>query len=1000
MISGSYSMEHSQIISPETKQATRNAIVSGIIAALILGGLAFYAAVSNAASESWSILPLFFAALILIWLSATGRHILGSIFFITIVAIQIIISPLIERGLGIPNAVGGIALIGTIGLATLPREYSGRVLIAGILAGVTGILLDLFGSVNRPEALTIDLRWIFSSCILFIFIIVFIQKFAGFDIRTKIVLGILATGGVALGVFALFAVGRAGRIADSLSQRLETSVSLLAEEQLVNTLNVEADLVDHFFDEITEEVEGQAEYRISLQAQQASLSQGTYWNAQTNLYQLPGGQFGNSTSDPSSVFIPVNTELDEAIFAELNTSAYLDFSVPSALEANPSILAIYYIHPRGMTRYYPNINLASLLPPDFDATKRPYYEITSPLFNPNRQTRWTIPYVDAAGGGLVVTVASPVYVGDQFNGVVAADIQLSEVTEQVGSITIGQTGYALMIDDAGRIISMPPAGYQMFGINPEEFSTEEFFKQTILGEGPEDLGSVVRRMVVGGTGLNIIDVNGVDTYIGYLPIEATGYSIALVVPVSEMQGAIITARTETQNQIRSATQLAAIIFITLLLFAILISFGIGRVIATPVVRLTDTANKIVAGDLTAQANVGAQDEVGTLAQAFNTMTSRLRETLAGLEQRVQDRTAELLAANEKIERRAKQFATISEISRVINQTQGLQDLLPQITQAISQQFNFYHVGIFLLDANKEYAVLAATNSEGGQRMLGRNHKLKVGLVGIVGNVAGAGLPRIALDTGADASYFNNPDLPETHSEMALPLFRAGREIIGVLDVQSTEVNAFGPEDIQILATLAEQVSVAISNARLYEETQKALVESEMVYRAELRSGWQKFAKSLNLAGIRRRGTRSVLLSEPLDLPGVESVSRTGNVYEVKAENNRKGSQITLPVKLRGEVVGVLSLGSDESREWSSDELDIISAIVERAALSIESSRLLSESQKQAAKERAIGEIAARVSSYTNRDNILQAAVTEIGRALPGTEIIIQLEHKNGKGNQS
>jgi GAF domain-containing protein len=289
----------------------------------------------------------------------------------------------------------------------------------------------------------------------------------------------------------------------------------------------------------------------------------------------------------------------------------------------------------------------------------------------------------------------------------------------------------------------------------------------------------------------------------------------------------------------------------------------------------------------------------------------------------------------------------------------------------------------------------ASNSAGGQRLLARNHKLVVGQMGIVGNVAGTGLPRIALDTGADAIYFNNPDLPETHSEMALPLFRASRQIIGVLDVQSVEPNAFGQEDIQVLSTLAEQVSVAITNARLYEETQRALVEAETVYRGELRAGWQKYAKSLHLAGIRRKGTKSSLLSEPIDLPGLENVSRTGNMYEVHSGNNQKGTQITLPIKLRGEVVGVLHLHSEEKRVWTPDEFDIINAIIERTALSIESSRLLSESQKQASKERIIGEISAKVSSYTNQDNILEAAVTEIGRVMPGSEVVIQIQSKDG-----
>ncbi len=134
-------------------------------------------------------------------------------------------------------------------------------------------------------------------------------------------------------------------------------------------------------------------------------------------------------------------------------------------------------------------------------------------------------------------------------------------------------------------------------------------------------------MVVGGSGLNIIKVNGVDTYISYSPVKANGYSLALVVPVSEMQGALTIAHSETQNQVRSAIQLAAIIFAILLFAAILISLGIGQVISTPIIRLTQTANQIVAGDISAQATIASRDEIGTLARAFNTMTSRLRETL-------------------------------------------------------------------------------------------------------------------------------------------------------------------------------------------------------------------------------------------------------------------------------------------------------------------------------------------------------------------------------------
>jgi len=986
-------LEKTQILSAEEKLQSRNAALIGAVVAIILGATAFYTLLIGAANQLWSILPIFFASLALIWLSGIGRYITGCIVFIGVVALQTIVTPLVASGLGVPSAIASIGLIGILGFIAFPRRHIRRVLLAAISIAMAAILIDLFGPATRPIAEAANIRWSIAIATSVIFIIIFAREFLVLDIRTKIVLGILTTGGVALGVFGLFAVNRTGQITNSISGRLETSVKLLAEEQLANTVSSQADISNQFFNETMMQVAELAQYRISLQTKQAILDLGTYWDATTNLSQLSGGQYGNSPTDVSSVFVPVNTVLDEAMVVELNTSAYLDFAAPGILRSDPAVLAIYYIDPRGSTRYYPNINLASLIPPDFDATSRPYYKITAPLFNPRRLTRWTIPYVDAAGGGLVVTVAAPVYLGDDFHGVVAADIQLSKITEQVSSIKIGQTGYAFMIDDAGRIISMPPGGYAMFGINPQEQSPEDFFKQTVLGEGPDDLLALTSRMVVGGSGLNIIKVNGVDTYISYSPVKANGYSLALVVPVSEMQGALTIAHSETQNQVRSAIQLAAIIFAILLFAAILISLGIGQVISTPIIRLTQTANQIVAGDISAQATIASRDEIGTLARAFNTMTSRLRETLEGSEQQVKDRTADLVKANEQIERRAKQFESIARVSRVINQAQGLQDLLPQITQVISEQFGFYHVGIFLLDLNKEYAILVAANSEGGQRMLARNHKLKVGQVGIVGNVAGTGTPRIALDTGADAVYFNNPDLPETRSEIALPLFRTGTQPIGILDVQSTEANAFGQEDIQILSTLAEQVALAISNARLYEETQRSLIEAELLYRRDLQEGWSKFTRSQNLAGIRQKGMKVSLYSDPVELPGAAEVIRSGNKYQ----KINQTTQMTIPVKLRGEVVGILSVMTDDERTWTDDQMDIINAIVERAALSIESSRLLLESQKQAKKERVIGEIAAKVSSFTNRNNILQAAVAEIGRAMPGAEILIQLENKDGDG---
>jgi GAF domain-containing protein/HAMP domain-containing protein len=957
---------------------------------LIYAGSELYALWIADSGQLWAILPVFIAAPIGFWLIWKGRSIQGSVIFIIAIGLQSILVAFVQRGLSVPNAITSLALIGCICLATLPRRFFGIVLLGGLVSLIASVLIDLFGSPTRPQAEIAPARWILLFVTLTIFIIFFVREFLSLDIRTKIVAGILGTGAVALSVLIFFALVQTQQITNSLSIRLDESVSELAEEQLINTASVEASRANQSFERIAEEVVDLAQNWILLQRQKATLAQGAYWDARTSLTQLEGGQYGNSATDTSSVFIPVQTRVDEALLADLNVSAYLDFLAPGMLETNPSLLAIYVIDTRGVTRYYPNINLATLLPPDFDATSRPYYTITSPLFNPQRRYRWTIPYTDATGGGLVVTIAAPIYDNNKFSGVVAADMQLAEITKQINSIRVGETGYAFMIDDAGRILSMPEQGFQMFGLHPEDIVSEEFFKQTVLGLGNDQLRAVTNRMTAGGNGLLLVDVDGVDSYISFSPIEANGYSIALVVPVSELQGAIIAAHNQTQQQIQSAFQAAAIILIILLMVAVVVSLGLGHIIAAPIQRLTQVASQIAAGDLSVQTTATTSDEIGTLAQSFNMMTARLRETLDGLEHIVEERTTELLSANERNERRAKQFESIAKVARTISSTRDLDALLTHITTVISREFGFYHVGIFLLDAAKEYAVLSAANSQGGQVMLARGHRLKVGETGIVGYVTETGKPRVAIDTEVDTAFFNNPDLPNTRSEIALPL-HFGEEVIGALDVQSLEPDVFSQEDINILSTLADQVSIAIQNAQQFEQTQNALEEAESLAKQFVQAGWQQFTKSKRLTGVHHTGARSTLLY------GKNGTDTQVTTWETaQARTRSRGAFLSLPIKLRGEVIGSVDIHSPDNRPWDQDELDIVTAIIERAAIAMDNARLLEESQRLASKEAKIGEVTAKIGASINMRNVLQTAVEELGRALPGSEVVIQFPTDQNK----
>lgn len=356
-----------------------------------------------------------------------------------------------------------------------------------------------------------------------------------------------------------------------------------------------------------------------------------------------------------------------------------------------------------------------------------------------------------------------------------------------------------------------------------------------------------------------------------------------------------------------------------------------------------------------------------------------------LEQQIIGRSTELVTANKYNERRAAQFEAIAQVSRTISSTQDLNTLLPQIASVISRLFGFYHVGIFLLDSRGEYAILSAANSEGGKRMLARDHRLKVGKTGIVGYATATGSPRIALDTGADSVYFDNPDLPNTRSEMALPLTAGGR-VIGALDAQSMEPNAFAEEDVSILSTLADQVGIAIQNSRQYEETRRALAESESLSRQFIQQGWQEFTKSRNLAGIRHTGAKATILYAKNGEGKGESRSNTD---QTGAQS--RSASLALPIKLRGEVIGSVEVRSPGNREWDQDELDIVTAIIERAAVELENSRLLTGSQKRAAKERTISEISTRISAQSSIDELMKTAAQELGRALPKASISIQFK---------
>ena len=368
--------------------------------------------------------------------------------------------------------------------------------------------------------------------------------------------------------------------------------------------------------------------------------------------------------------------------------------------------------------------------------------------------------------------------------------------------------------------------------------------------------------------------------------------------------------------------------------------------------------------------------------------AELNALRSSLEERVQQRTSELETANRITEKRARQFQAVTKVMNVVSSIQSLDELLPLITQVISEQFNVYHTGVFLLDASKETAILRAANSEGGQRMLARKHALLVGQTGIVGFVTATGQPRIALDVGADSVYFDNPDLPDTRSEIALPLRYAG-QIIGALDVQSTEPNAFQSDDVDVLSTLADQVAVAINNALTLAEAQKTLLEAQSAIGQIAQEAWQVLRPTQLGLGFSYSDAGVKPLQKPIENQQIADALSKGETMLAMEADQR--SRLAVPIRLRGQVIGVMQLSARKELKLTEDDADIAEAVAERLSLAIETATLLQSTQHRADIEKLTASITSKVGSSSRFETILQTAAQELSRALGGSDVIVQIE---------
>ena len=379
------------------------------------------------------------------------------------------------------------------------------------------------------------------------------------------------------------------------------------------------------------------------------------------------------------------------------------------------------------------------------------------------------------------------------------------------------------------------------------------------------------------------------------------------------------------------------------------------------------------------------------AQEVEKNNKELKELHESLEDKVKERTDNLLKANIENQRRAAQFLTVAQIAQTIASERDLNTLLSIITEVISAQFNYYHIGIYLNDDIQEFTILSAANSENGKRMLQHGYKLSIGQTSVVGYVALTGKARSTAE--ADGLSLNDLNLPETKSELALPL-KVGTQTIGVMDMQSKEANAFDQTDTEALTALANQVTIAIQNTRLFAETQTALAESQLLYGTVVKQAWQTNIQTNPQIGYRYAGVKSTQLEKEISTPEIREAMESNDIAVTHLSRRKNENALAIPIKMRESTIGVLNINFPIDVELEEDEIDIARAASQQIAIALENASLLEESQRRAKREQTISEISAKISSKTEIETILKTVIRELGVQIGGAQITVEMGDEN------
>jgi GAF domain-containing protein len=452
-------------------------------------------------------------------------------------------------------------------------------------------------------------------------------------------------------------------------------------------------------------------------------------------------------------------------------------------------------------------------------------------------------------------------------------------------------------------------------------------------------------------------------------IEALGKSAMDIGKMAALDQSVLDEMQDALDQ-----NLQRFIFSKVLPFSLLI-LGIGFAagwfwmnrLVKSIKEMTLSTQSVIKGNREVTFPVQSMGEAGNLARTLQILVDQNRADRLNLEKQITDQ-------KQILEIRRAQLTAMAHVAREAAASRQFEHLLDRSVNLIRDRFNYYHAGIFLVDPSRQNIVLRAASGETGQKMLLMGHRLKIGQTSIVGFVASTGISRQVPNTLMDAAFFKNPLLPDTHSEIALPL-RVGQRTLGVLDVQRQQAGSFDEEESIFLQTIADQLSVTLDNASLSQQYQESLEKLDLLRQQE-----QPSLRFSHLSG-RVQGFQ-------FDLTGVRRLE----VKEAPQSNSVEDSDrsiMQVPVLVRGEKVATIKIWPDQE-EIPIQDARLVNDIREKLSQAIESAQLFDETQVRAKREQYLNQLSTSLSQSLDLNVLLKQAVRELSQMPNVTEATIIL----------